>query len=656
MVRIMSTALSPIGRRPPGLTYRPAIDGVRAVAVIAVVVYHLLPQAAPGGWFGVDVFFVVSGFLITSLLLAQHRRGHGRVSLPAFWAARARRLIPALLPVLAAVLLAATVLTPAGRRDAVAGDVLATLGYVANWRFILGDEAYFGQISAPSPLRHAWSLAVEEQFYIVYPLLLLALLALARRRSTVIAVLTGLAAVSALLMVSLHQPGVDPSRVYYGTDTRAHQLLVGAVLAAVLSPGPGEVSRDLARSVDRWCRRLALPAGLVVLSAMWWAGRAQEVLLEGALVPLSVLVAVVVVAASSPRASLVQRVLSVEPLRRVGLISYGLYLWHWPLVVYLNSDVLPLPELARAGVQLILALVLAVLSYLLLERPVRRHGVRALVPRVPRAGLVVAWAAVPALVVGALVMPTAARAISPAPLTADGELTVPERPYTPGESITTVMLIGNSVPGSLYDTFPQSAHPDLRLVDESNPGCDSLGVPKYVDGGVAPELEGCEAWRESWPGDVEESSADVVLYFVPQSWVTDRYPDGQVAAAGTPVWSRLIEDALDEADAAAGSSRLALVNLACHDVPDIGGEESDRVNDIEHVRLVNDTVADWAERRDVPVIDQYGLLCPGDEVKDIINGTPLYEDSLHFTDTSGPIVWGWLAPQVQQVARGEELS
>ncbi|MFX4287260.1 acyltransferase family protein [Janibacter sp. G349] len=639
------------------LPYRPAIDGLRALAVVSVIAYHVYPRSAPGGWFGVDIFFVISGFLITSLLLAQYRGNRGRIDLVDFWLARARRLLPALFVVLAAVLVAATFLTLPGRRGSVAGDVLATIFYVANWRFVLGDEAYFGQVASPSPLRHAWSLAVEEQFYIVYPLLLVVLLALLRRRATLTWVLAGLAAASALLMAVLHHPGLDPSRVYYGTDTRAHQLLVGAAVGAFVSGGPGSVSRDLVRTVDLWCRRLAMPALLVVVSAFWWADRAQSAILEGLAVPLSLLITVVLVAATSPASSITQRVLALEPLRRIGMISYGLYLWHWPIVVFLNDQVLPVPTAARVAVQVLLTVLLSWLSYRFVERPVRREGMTALIPRLPRMSRVVCWASAPLLVVGALALPAAASRVAPStPVGATGEVDLPKTTYQPGGRMTRVTLVGNSIPLSLATNFRSSAHPDLQVDTVTDVGCDPLDVPRYSDGKVQDDSQSCRDWRASWPRAIADEQPDVVVYFVSQSLVTDRQVDGKVVDFGSPAWVDLIEANLDQARESAGESHFALMNLACHSMPTFNSEEIERINDPEYVRTLNSTVTAWAEKHDVPVIDQYSLLCAGDEMHDTINGVPLYEDSIHFTSESGPIFWRWLAPQVQAIARGEDPS
>ena len=192
MIRRVSCRWKDPVAKHKSLPYRPALDGLRGVAVAAVVVFHLNKSALPGGWRGVDLFFVLSGFLITSLLLTEHNRW-GRISLGGFWASRARRLLPSLVLMLLAVLTASAFLAEHGRRPAIGGDVLAAFFYVANWRFLLGDEQYFATIAMPSPVRHTWSLSIEEQFYFVFPLLLAALLVVVRRRVQLAVVLGVLA-------------------------------------------------------------------------------------------------------------------------------------------------------------------------------------------------------------------------------------------------------------------------------------------------------------------------------------------------------------------------------------------------------------------------------------------------------------------------------
>src|SRR4051794_13680345 len=288
----MSTAnLAGVAER----TYRPALDGLRAVAVGGVILYHLGYGWLPGGFLGVDLFFVLSGYLITGLLLDEYDR-RGRIGLPAFYARRVRRLMPALLLVLLAVGAAGRVLEPpwswSGRR----GDLLATLFYYANWHFIATDQSYFAEFTAQSPLRHAWSLAIEEQFYLVWPLLMVVLLRYARRWLP--ALVAAGAAASAIAMVALYSPA-GPTRAYAGTDARAQQLLIGALLAIVALPH------------RPWAARLGLPAllaGGVLAVTVHDDGRFYY---HGGATVVAVVGGVLLCAADQSPASVVSRLLSL---------------------------------------------------------------------------------------------------------------------------------------------------------------------------------------------------------------------------------------------------------------------------------------------------------------------------------------------------------
>jgi peptidoglycan/LPS O-acetylase OafA/YrhL len=218
----------------------PALNGLRGLAVMGVVAYHLQIGWARGGYLGVDLFFVLSGFLITTLLLEEWV-GTGRVNLVAFWGRRARRLLPALFLVVLALALYLVCNALFGGPGAnglidlsgLRGDALATLLYVNNWHLIFAHQSYFAQFSTPSPLQHTWSLAIEEQFYLVWPPVLLVLLKYGRRgwRRVGVTLTVALGVGSSVLMAALFHPGVDPSRIYYGTDTRLFDLMAGATVA-----------------------------------------------------------------------------------------------------------------------------------------------------------------------------------------------------------------------------------------------------------------------------------------------------------------------------------------------------------------------------------------------------------------------------------------
>ena len=282
----------------------PALTGLRGVAVIGVVAYHLQLGWASGGYLGVDLFFVLSGFLISTLLLEEWS-GKGRIDLAAFWGRRARRLLPALFLVVIALslyLVLNGVLGGPGANGLVdlsglRGDAISTLLYVNNWHAIYAHQSYFAQFSAPSPLQHTWSLAIEEQFYLVWPLLVLVLLRVGRRawRGAGVAVAVGLGLASGLLMAVLFHPGagVDPTRVYFGTDTRLFDLMAGAALAF------GAAARRQPHRQVRRSLHVAGPVAAAVLALFWVragtpAGLPTNFMFEGGFLICAALAAVVV--------------------------------------------------------------------------------------------------------------------------------------------------------------------------------------------------------------------------------------------------------------------------------------------------------------------------------------------------------------------------
>jgi len=367
-----------------GQRYMPGLDGLRALAVLAVIAFHEQLGWAPGGMLGVGVFFTLSGYLITDLLLAQWS-ACGRLRLGDFWLRRARRLLPALFVMLTVVTAWVTIADRA-RLAGLRGAVAAAATYSSNWYLIAANQSYFARFAPPAPLDHLWSLAVEEQFYLIWPWLLLLGVCCLRTRGAAslkwLALPTlVMAGASAAAMVLLYHPGFDPTRVYEGTDTRAFGLLAGAALAMMWP------SRHRVRPAMR--ARLPLDgaglAGLAVIALMIWrVGQYSPFTYRGGLVLLSLATVAVVAAAACP-GSLVGLMLGWRPLRWIGVRSYGIYLWHYPVIV-LTSPANTGEDLPRAAAQVAASVLLAALSWKFVEEPVRHGAIGRLAARVRAAG------------------------------------------------------------------------------------------------------------------------------------------------------------------------------------------------------------------------------------------------------------------------------
>ncbi len=352
--------------QPPKLRKLPGLDGLRAIAVVAVIIYHLDPHWLPGGYLGVDLFFVISGYLITALVLGEYQRT-ATVSLRRFWARRARRLLPALGLALVLVTIAAALLA----RDALPPmryDVPAAVFYVLNWRLLFAHDSYAASFGRPPLLLHLWSLSVEEQFYLIWPPVLLVLLRRRVSRSRIAGIALGGALVSSLLMALLYQPG-HPSGVYFGTDTHAQGLLIGCTLAAAVPPWRMHAAvAPAARKVLECSGVVALvavAAGLAVL------GFDSSVTYRGGMIAVDLATAVVVATVAHP-ASRLGELLSRQPLRWLGLRSYSLYLWHWPIFQMTRPGPdLAWPTFPATVLRLTLTVAAAELTYRYVEQPWR---------------------------------------------------------------------------------------------------------------------------------------------------------------------------------------------------------------------------------------------------------------------------------------------
>jgi peptidoglycan/LPS O-acetylase OafA/YrhL len=466
-------------------------------------VYHLSPHRLPSGFLGVDVFMVVSGYLITALLLAEQQR-HGRVSLARFWGRRFRRLIPALMVVLAAVALFVHVEGPRLIVPSVRAQGIAALFYASNWRLVADSVTYGGAVGARSPLVHLWSLAVEEQFYLVWPCALVVLFAVGRGRRRVGFALAAIGAVASAVLMAVHyHPGHDPSRLYYGTDTRAQAFLIGA-LAAFVAP-------YVVGGVRRLISVVALPAlvGLLVFMCGQWTG----VLYRGGFMLVALVTGLIVLGTLG--SGITARWLAHAPLRGVGRISYGVYLWHWPAITLLTRERVGVGGFQLTLLQLGITMAGAVASWFIVERPIARLRPAA-VAAAGIATMIVAAIAVATLPTENLVAYADARTGRvPKPVVVEP---------VAGASRGTAMIVGDS---GMYDATPALAaglrRAGYRVVEFAFPGA-GLTQPAGV--------------RSAWAAATRTYNVDLTIVML------GRWDADWIDAHGHAAYRAVIDDAV----------------------------------------------------------------------------------------------------------------
>lgn len=654
-----------------GIPRRRALDGLRAVAVAAVLLYHGNVSWARGGFLGVDLFFVLSGFLIMSLLLAEQRRT-GRLRLRAFWGARARRLLPAVALLLVAVL---WVLPAFGVRwgGRVTGDAWATAAYASNWWFIASKQSYVDQAAGPSPLLHTWSLAIEEQWYLVLPLVLV-LSARMRRPTRFLATLLALAAVASVALAWWLRPaGGDPSRAFFGTDTRAQELLVGALAALwvghlVWRPEAAGRPRGIS-----WLAALGA-AGLIGCAAV--AGPESDWLYRGGLLLVAVACALLVVgAAAAPRATWgLHRLLAWRPLVAVGLVSYGVYLWHWPVYLLLDADRTGLAGPSLLALRVATTLLVATASYHLVEMPVRRQVWRQW------QGIPARWVAAGA---GALVLAALVRPVGPAAPAADSLVSLarlaPDHPapgtFTPsrttrpqpGRSAHRILLVGDSQALSLYAAVRDRPGAGLTVGLVTRFGCGVVPYVATAEGQVLrPQRPLCTTWAQRRASEIAAAGADVGVLFAGDWEQYDRYLGGRAVSFRDPQWLRLTARAYRGvlAEMHRHVRHLAVVLDHCHRAPPVAlpvqtlyqwGRYPPVVNDGARVAAVNRAARLAAAAfRDVAVLDVNAFLC-GHGYTGERAGVRLRTDGVHWTTGGAQIVWRWMAPRLRAVGDGSPL-
>jgi len=493
---------SPARRSTGALTHLDGLDGLRALAIIAVVAYHLDPTWLPGGFLGVDVFFVVSGFLITTLL-QREAATRGSIDLRRFWVRRARRLVPALaVCVSVSILVARSV-----HQDLLvhmARQVAGALTFSTNWVEIGAGSSYFDQ-TAPQLFMNVWSLAVEEQFYLVWPLVAVGLVASAVTLRARLGLALGAAAVSSALMAAWFVPGQDATRVYYGTDTHLMGLMIGAALAfAWASPKRSWLGSP---TWQRW-RRPTVALALVVLGALTWSLTEETPLTFRGGITVASLATAVLITGLLPVGddpSRWRRLMAAPALGWVGRRSYGIYLWHWPVIVIVGQDVRTsagtLDHLVSRGWCVLVILALADLSYRIVEAPIRAWGFRQVAMMVVR-GLYSPFTRIPRVVAGtvAVMLAVSAVLVATSPDRSDTERILdanssyaggsPSAPAAPGAVVPSLpagATTGIPAPSGTTTASPGATAP----VPAPIPGVSTTAVTK----GLAPVAKGAApAW------------------------------------------------------------------------------------------------------------------------------------------------------------------
>ena len=635
-----------------------ALDGLRAFALLIIMGYHFGVGWLQGGFFSLDIFYVLSGYLITGLLLGEWARA-ARIKLAAFWLRRARRLLPALLVVLVVVALVVRFAYPPGLYPDFRLSALSALFYFSNWWQIASAGNYFVATGAVSPLTHTWSLAVEEQFYLVWPLVVVAVLHLAgsfaRGIKALLAVSAIGAALSALEMAFLYSPTSNTTRLYFGTDTHAQSILVGAVLACTMTM----IQRR--RGLSGMAPEASSPRARVVLTVVGLAGFGGTLALtysltgtqsfdyHGGFLLSALSAAAIIIGAVCVAGGPIAWFLSLRPMVWMGTVSYGAYLWHYPVFIELDGARTGMSGLGLLTLRFVVTFTLAGLSYYLVERPVMEgtfwRSLKAVGPAVALMGVTVA------VVVAATVAPATAavdvrtrKAVSAAEhqalASANAFTTDPIRFLLVGDSLSVTLAIGLRV-----DTVPNYG---VDVIGKGVLGCDFDVLPGFVSGMATTTVSTCTHWQTLWAHQVAQYRPEVVGILMGRWDITNQVLDGRIVSIGQPAWDRHLEDELDQAVqiTSAHGAKVVLFTMPYVD-PSNEAANGSTFPENEPVRTDewNQLIEDVAARHPgvVTVVPLERLLDPQGRFQPVVGGvTVRWADGIHITKAGGE----WLQPQI----------
>ncbi len=625
---------------PRKLKHIPGLDGLRGLAVAAVVLFH--GGYLNGGYLGVDLFFVLSGFLITSLLVLEVD-GTKTIGLVRFWGRRAKRLLPALGVMLIGVAIYAAVLADSGELHRIRWDGVATLLYVANWREIFTKADYWSLYSAPSPLMHTWSLAIEEQFYLLWPLVLGGVIWIVHHRHTVsesdlgnrrfrqnlVVVIVGASALSfGLQAFWQHLRGWN--RVYYGTDTRALALLVGALVA---------VGGESVQRLDRRCGRFGLNVigvpGMVILGVAWVTFDGKSWFVQhGGLALVSLAAAGVVATVVHREHSLLASIVAWKPLRLLGLISYGVYLYHWPIFVALTEQRVHLSGPALFGARMIVTLAVSVVSYRFVEQPIR-HSARWPLRR----SLVVPSGAFATVLVLVVVSTAGAIHNNAADISAEA---LAKAKSSATSNDPTVMVIGDSV--GMYLVLDGLKHvktqPPINLINDTYVGCEYPPAPKLIDfGGNHSTARSCE---RKWQEVVAAYGVDHVIYIRTGLSAAREYVNGTWMQTCSSAFATYYREQLSkqiEGFATRGARTVLVTSLPS--LLRVMGEPKHARRYWSTVECGNNVLRDVAREypKKVVLVDLYKKFCPRElDCATTWRGETLRQDTTHYRGRSAELI------------------
>jgi peptidoglycan/LPS O-acetylase OafA/YrhL len=701
--------IAPVGRgRPVRFGFVPALDGLRAVAVLGVMLYHGGAPFAGGGFLSIDVFFVLSGFLITTLLIGEWGE-RLTIGLGQFWARRARRLLPALLVMLVGVAIYTKVFATPGEFANLRLDSLSTLFYVSNWHFIFGGSDYFNFTAQPSPLQHMWSLSIEEQFYIVWPPVALLVLRMgrhlrpSRRLWPIFAVAVAGAIASAIDMRLSFQGGASITRLYEGTDTRSQDILIGAALAIGMAiwaeRRPARSPASLDRTVDdtershpsagttgrfpprphrrdRHRRRgpgirpitaweISSSSVRFALQVSGWSACIVALYLgshivgwspamfEGGYFLFALGVAVVIFCVVTAQQAPLSRALGNTVFRYIGKISYGTYLWHFPLFSFLSAERLHLYGYPLLIVRIAVTLLVATGSFYLVEEPIRQRRILSLSEWRVWLATSMAFLTVVAVTLAATV-PSTAEAASTGRLVGAAYTGPPVK----------VLLFGDSVAWrigfSMLASQPELTY-NVNVDNGAIIGCGVVRSTEYRSHGEAsPVNSQCNTstpksgqWPAQWRGDLEQFQPNVVMLLAGRWEVSDRLIGGKWMHIGEPAFDADLKQSLEQA-VQIGTSTGALMVLMTSPCFNSGEQDNgqpwpeDSPTRLAEYNAMIRQVA--AEHPTTVQLDDFGSqLCPGGAYAPIIDGVQVRDgDGVHVPPT--PAAGQWLDARILPVA------